>query len=105
LELRPYTPTPLVLRPNTLAALVPVGDDSLHILHDHPQAAALALVDVDRGPDGYLYLTYRGVEAVAVEALRDLRGEKDREIAELRAEIEALKGLNVSGEMARPKGS
>jgi hypothetical protein len=48
---------------------------------------------VDRGPDGYLYLTYRGFEALAVEALRDLRREKDREIAELRAEIEALKAM------------
>ena len=59
---------------------------------------------VDRGRDGYLYLTYRGFEALAVEALRDLRREKDeaiaqlreeknREIEELRAEIEALRAL------------
>jgi hypothetical protein len=59
---------------------------------------------VDRGPDGYLYLTYRGFEALAVEGLRELRrekdeaiarlrDEKDREIAELRAEIESLRTL------------
>jgi hypothetical protein len=57
---------------------------------------------VGRAREGYLYLTYRGFEALTVEALRDLREEKDREIAriqrekdvavaQLRADVEALK--------------
>jgi hypothetical protein len=59
---------------------------------------------VGRGPEGYLYVTYRGFEALAVEALRDLREEKDRdiariqrekdvELAQLRADVEALKRM------------
>lgn len=36
---------------------------------------------VDEANDGYLRLTYRGFEAVMVEALRDLREEKDAELA------------------------
>ncbi len=47
---------------------------------------------VDEGPDGYLRLTYRGFEALTVEALRDLREEKDRELAERDAAIERLRG-------------
>jgi hypothetical protein len=41
---------------------------------------------VDEGEDGYKRLTFRGFEAVTVEALRELRAEKDTELAELRAE-------------------
>jgi hypothetical protein len=46
---------------------------------------------VAESPNGYLNLTYRGFEALTVEALRDLRAEKDAEIAALRSEMEALK--------------
>ncbi|TVQ08969.1 MAG: hypothetical protein EA361_16015 [Bacteroidetes bacterium] len=41
---------------------------------------------VDEAGDGYLRLTYRGFEALVVEALRELREEKDAEIARLREE-------------------
>jgi hypothetical protein len=44
---------------------------------------------VDEADDGYLRLTYRGFEAVIVEALRELREEKDAEIQMLRHEREA----------------
>lgn len=39
---------------------------------------------------GYRYLTLRGFEATAVEALRELRAEKDREIDALKKQVEAL---------------
>jgi hypothetical protein len=45
---------------------------------------------VETGARGYKTVTYRGFEALTVEALRDLRAEKDREIADLRARIERL---------------
>jgi hypothetical protein len=48
---------------------------------------------VEIGADGYRRLTYRGFEALTVEALRELRREKDAEIAVLRGEIEGLKKL------------
>ncbi|MCA9289990.1 MAG: tail fiber domain-containing protein [Phycisphaerales bacterium] len=41
--------------------------------------------------DGYYSLEIRGFEALAVEALRDLRAEKDEEIAALRAENDELR--------------
>jgi hypothetical protein len=41
---------------------------------------------VHRGEDGYLSIGVTGFEAMAVEALRDLRAEKDCEVARLRAE-------------------
>lgn len=44
---------------------------------------------VDEGPDGYLRLTVRGFEALAVEALRDLRREKDAQIESLRSALDA----------------
>ena len=37
---------------------------------------------VNRDADGYRYLTKRGATALLVEALRDLREEKDRQLAE-----------------------
>jgi|GEM_PF-1407655 len=40
--------------------------------------------------DGYKRLTYRGFEALTVEALRELRQEKDDEIAELQEQLDAL---------------
>jgi hypothetical protein len=42
---------------------------------------------VGRGPDGHLHLTYRGFEALTVEAMRDLRNEKDAEIGRLTAQV------------------
>jgi hypothetical protein len=44
---------------------------------------------VHEANDGYLRLTYRGFEALVVEALRDLRLEKDSEIETIRAENDA----------------
>jgi hypothetical protein len=41
---------------------------------------------VEDGRQGWKTVTYRGFEALTVEALRDLRAEKDAEIADLRAE-------------------
>jgi hypothetical protein len=48
---------------------------------------------VNEADDGYLRLTYRGFEAVVVEALRELRNEKDAEIAALHDRIERLEAL------------
>ncbi|HED66574.1 MAG TPA: hypothetical protein ENJ09_13590 [Planctomycetes bacterium] len=42
---------------------------------------------VEEGPDGYLRLSIRGFEALAVEALRDLREEKDAELERLEARL------------------
>ena len=42
---------------------------------------------VDVGEDGYRRQIFRGFEALAVEALRELRQEKDAEIAALRSEV------------------
>jgi hypothetical protein len=42
---------------------------------------------VDSGPDGFKRLTFRGFEALTVEALRDLRAEKDARIAQLEARL------------------
>lgn len=44
---------------------------------------------VDMGADGYRRVTYRGFEAITVEALRDLRAEKDAQIAALQAQNES----------------
>jgi hypothetical protein len=46
---------------------------------------------IDSGPNGYKRVTYRGFEALTVEALRDLRDQEDREIVELRSENAALR--------------
>lgn len=46
---------------------------------------------VDELDDGYKSLTFRGFEALTVEAIRDLRAEKDAEIQSLRSEIDELK--------------
>ncbi len=55
---------------------------------------------VHETPNGYKAVTYRGFEALTVEALRDLRAEKDKQlaardakIASLRAELEELKSI------------
>lgn len=45
---------------------------------------------VSTGDDGFKKLTVRGFEAMAVEALRDLRNEKDAQIGRLEAQIRAL---------------
>ncbi len=41
---------------------------------------------VDERSDGYKAVTFRGFEALTVEALRELRNEKDEQIARLKAE-------------------
>lgn len=46
---------------------------------------------VDSGPNGYKRVTYRGFEALTVEALRDLRDQEDWQIVELRSENAALR--------------
>ena len=45
---------------------------------------------IDEKPDGMKMLTVRGFEARAVEALRELRDEKDAQIARLEAEVDEL---------------
>ena len=40
-------------------------------------------------PDGHKYVTERGTTALLVEALRELRAEKDSQLAILRAEKDA----------------
>lgn len=45
---------------------------------------------VETGPDGYKRVTVRGLESLVVEALRQLRSEKDAEIQELKQRLETL---------------
>jgi hypothetical protein len=47
-------------------------------------------------PDGFLTLTPIGFEGLVVEALRDLRAEKDAEIDELQSQISDLQSANQS---------
>lgn len=46
---------------------------------------------VEEAEDGYKRLTVRGFEALAVEALRELRAEKDAQVAALRAELDEMR--------------
>ena len=48
---------------------------------------------VGEGVDGYKHTTVRGFPALTVEALRELRSEKDEEIAELKERIITLEAL------------
>ncbi len=48
---------------------------------------------VEFDDDGYRMLTIRGFEALTVEAVRELRQEKDEEIAELKARVELLESM------------
>jgi len=48
---------------------------------------------VEEGPDGFKKLTERGTTALMVEAFRELRSEKDAEIATLRMELAELRAL------------
>ena len=41
--------------------------------------------------NGYKAVTFRGFEAYAIEALRELRAEKDRQIADIKQENEELR--------------
>ena len=54
---------------------------------------------VDETNEGYKTVTFRGFEALTVEALRELRAERNAEISKLRtekdAEIETLRGKNA----------
>ena len=50
---------------------------------------------VSKGAHGYKTLTVRGFEALTVEALRELRQEKERQLAERDAEIELLQNQNA----------
>lgn len=45
---------------------------------------------VGKTPDGYLSVGPQGFEAMTVEALRELRAEKDAEIADLKSRLDAL---------------
>jgi hypothetical protein len=46
---------------------------------------------VDQGPDGMRRVTFRGFEALTVEALRDLKAREDAQIADKDAEIARLR--------------
>ncbi len=48
---------------------------------------------VSTGPDGMKQVTERSTTALMVEALRDLRTEKDAEIDALKARLEKLEAL------------
>lgn len=48
---------------------------------------------VRRDGKGYLTLTVGGFEALTAESLRELRAEKDAEIAELTARLKKLEAL------------
>ena len=51
---------------------------------------------VDNSPDGYKRVTFRGFEALTVEALRELREERDEQVRKLEAELEALRTKNAA---------
>jgi hypothetical protein len=51
---------------------------------------------VEQRADGYKSLGPRGFEALTVEALRELRAEKDAQIDRLDAEVESLKAENAN---------
>ena len=51
---------------------------------------------VGMAPDGYLTVGPNGFEALAVEALRDLRAEKDAEISTLHDELRRSAEINAS---------
>lgn len=48
---------------------------------------------VDEAENGYKFVTVKGFEALTVEALRELRAEKNAEIAALRAELSKMRSL------------
>lgn len=50
---------------------------------------------VSTGPDGYRYLSEQGVTALTVEAMRELRKEKDADLAAARTRIEKLEAQNA----------
>lgn len=52
---------------------------------------------VVEGPDGYLSVDYARLTPVLVEALHDLRAEKDRQIADLTARLERLERTMSTG--------
>ncbi|MGE0481058.1 MAG: tail fiber domain-containing protein [Phycisphaerae bacterium] len=56
---------------------------------------------VEVADNGYKFVTVKGFEALTVEALRELRAEKDAEIAELRGQVSELK-LLVAQLLAAP---
>jgi hypothetical protein len=58
---------------------------------------------IDNDTQGYKTLTFRGFEALTVEALRELRTEKDAEIAALKKENENLKERVLKMELALAK--
>lgn len=51
---------------------------------------------VDEDQDGFLFVTERGLTAIVVEALRDLREEKDVEFAAMQRELDELRSHNAS---------
>ena len=55
---------------------------------------------VSTGPEGFLGIAFSGFEAESVQALRELRAEKDAQIARLEAEVQALK-KTLAAEQAR----
>ncbi len=59
---------------------------------------------VDDGPDGYKRVTYRGFEALVVEALRELREEKDARIATLEKRLTELECMIAERNAAEQGG-
>jgi len=51
---------------------------------------------VGTGPDGYKAVTFFGFESLTVQALRELRAEKDAQIAELRTKVESLEAAKAA---------
>ncbi|MBO6513029.1 MAG: tail fiber domain-containing protein [Phycisphaerales bacterium] len=49
---------------------------------------------VEQAEDGYLYLNPIGYEAMVIDALQELRAEKDAQLAELRSQIKAQQSEN-----------
>ena len=51
---------------------------------------------IETGSDGYMRVTERSTTALMVEALRELRDQRARQIAELRARLEALEAARTT---------
>jgi hypothetical protein len=62
---------------------MPLCDDRVHAGMIAQEVEAVFPEWIDENPNGYKTLTFRGFEALTVEALRELRAEKDTEIAAL----------------------
>lgn len=79
--------------PDAIETRLAAPGPQLGLLADEVEQVFPDWVDCD--VDGYRYVTERATTALMVEALRDLRAEKDRQLAERDARLEALERQNA----------